>query len=182
MFHDTTFPPPDGRLAGLMRELNALAPDDIGAAIDAMIANLDARDGDPDLEPTGDERDASFPEGWPAMGRLNPVALNSEDAEDDDDDSEHDGAELTSRNGSQHWDAPTTGTDDDEECSDRCEAGDDMMLAGPALDRGRWLDGDKARCWIDLRPGNEEDAEADRPPCYQLDQRAPLFVNASNDW
>lgn len=89
MFHDTTFPPPDGRLAGLMRELHALGSDDIGAAIDAMIAALDQRDGDPDEE--DDERGGEMmtAPGVDYDPALDDVTLDGlpgapEDAEEDD--------------------------------------------------------------------------------------------------
>jgi len=51
MYIDTTFPP-DGsaRLAKFLRMAGALQPDDIAIAVDALIAQLDARAGDPDIE------------------------------------------------------------------------------------------------------------------------------------
>ncbi len=50
--------------------------------IDRALAALDALDGDPDLEPSGDELDASFLE--PGCHVALPWALPYEDAEDDD--------------------------------------------------------------------------------------------------
>lgn len=51
MYIDTTFPP-DGssRLATFLRMAGALQPDDIAIAVEALIAQLDARAGDPDIE------------------------------------------------------------------------------------------------------------------------------------
>lgn len=180
MYLDTTFPPPAGRLAGLMRELNALGSTDIGAAIDAMIERLDAAAGDPDLEPSGDERDASVMEGW-NWNRVARPALDQEDAEDDDSDrcaARDDHVGINVRTSDDHAGDP----DDAEDEPDCCEAGDDRIVAGPVLNRGYWLDGDQRHCFVDLRPGNEEDAEHDRPPSYCLDQSADLYVTAANDW
>ena len=88
----------NGRLAQFMRMIDAFERDDIETAVDALIARLDARDGDPDLEdgndaePSGDELDASFPE-WrpgdrevPSFSRNMRSALDHEDAEADDED------------------------------------------------------------------------------------------------
>lgn len=50
-------------------------------AIEELINFLDDTDGDPDLEPTGDELDASFPEGW----RLFSGCANEDDERDDHD-------------------------------------------------------------------------------------------------
>jgi len=58
MYIDTTFPP-DGsaRLATFLRMAGALQPDHIAIAVDALIAQLDARAGDPDLEDDTEDRD-----------------------------------------------------------------------------------------------------------------------------
>lgn len=71
---------PPERLPDLMRELNAFDSGAIGAAIDAMIACLDQRDGDVDVELNGDELDAAWIEGRsPALH----VSGNEDDEEDD---------------------------------------------------------------------------------------------------
>lgn len=54
MYIDTTFPPPDARLAQAMRVLQGLDRDSLAAIIDGGIAILDARAGDTDLEPEDD--------------------------------------------------------------------------------------------------------------------------------
>ena len=51
MYIDTTFPPEvSGRLAQFMRMVDAFERNEIEAAVDGLIAVLDARDGDPDRE------------------------------------------------------------------------------------------------------------------------------------
>lgn len=50
MYMDTTFPPPDGRLAQVMRVLEAFDRDTLAAVIEHSIDRLDALDGDPDIE------------------------------------------------------------------------------------------------------------------------------------
>ena len=96
MYLDTDFPP-GVRLAQFMRVASDLDQVEIGVAIDTLIARLDAAAGDPDMEdggddePSGDERDASFPE-WTTRrrGRIEgardacPYAMQHEDAEDCD--------------------------------------------------------------------------------------------------
>lgn len=54
MYIDDNFPPPGFRLAQVMRVLSDLEPKDLAAIIDGGIAILDARAGDPDLEPEDD--------------------------------------------------------------------------------------------------------------------------------
>lgn len=60
MFLDTAYggPAPSPR-----RDRQAMR-DDLSDIIERAIAALDALEGDPDLEPTGDERDFSAPERW----------------------------------------------------------------------------------------------------------------------
>jgi len=48
------------------------------------------------------------------------------------------------------------GDTDREPEEDRCEAGDDTMMAGPVADRGRWWDTELR--WRDS-PGSDDDAE-----------------------
>lgn len=51
MYIDTTFPPEvSGRLAQFMRMVDAFNRDEIETAVEVLIAQLDAREGDPDLE------------------------------------------------------------------------------------------------------------------------------------
>lgn len=137
MHYDTTFPP--RRLRRFMRMVDRLQREEIELAVESLIAQLDLRDGDPDLEetniedgfvvvpfaergpgcaisdpgePIGDELDASFME-WrpgaaprPTFEKGMAIALQHEDAEDDD--------------------------------SDRCSAGDDHMIAGPVFAVDQW--------------------------------------------
>lgn len=188
---------PDARLGQFMRLFEDVEAEFIGLAIDALIMRLDERDGDADLEPDGDDLgDRSdefgkvarfYPDTRAADIRDAEIALATEDDEDDDpaelDDEpeDDDPPELTARNDTQNWGQPTYGTDDDEEEPDRCDAGEDMIAGGPVVDRGHWLDRNLSRCWFDLRPGSEEDAEADRPPSYRLDQTRALFLHPEND-
>jgi len=63
-------------------------------AIEELINFLDDTEGDPDLEPNGDELDASFPEGW----RLFSGCANEDDERDDhDEDGGDDEPSLASR-------------------------------------------------------------------------------------
>lgn len=59
MYLDTTFPPDrSGRLTQFMRFVDSMNTRDIATAVDVLIAQLDARAGDPDLEeddPAGGE-------------------------------------------------------------------------------------------------------------------------------
>lgn len=58
MYVDTTFPPNGSpHLAKFLRMAGAMQPDDIAIAVDALIAQLDARAGDPDLEDDTEDRD-----------------------------------------------------------------------------------------------------------------------------
>lgn len=136
------------------------AAKEVGDTIDGLMAFLDDLGGDPDLEdggdlePTGDELDASFPE-WRAgsrrrMQRHAEPALWSEDAEQDDEPEDSD--------------------------SDRCAAGDDHMIAGAVAQRDLWFR------YGHIETGDEVDAEASCPPSYMVDQTRPLFVTAANDW
>lgn len=118
MYIDTTFPP-DGsqRLAAFLSSATMLGAEEIGLAVDALIAKLDALAGDPDVEPNGDELDQSYPE-VPAARFLvvNGRSTGLEDAEEDDEAEDDDPEE-----------------DDDE---DTCQAGDDgcapfMTYFGP---------------------------------------------------
>ena len=146
MYLDTDFPP-GVRLAQFMRVASDLDQVEIGVAIDTLIARLDAAAGDPDIEdggddePSGDERDASFPE-WQPRGRRSPTfafgtdaALNHEDAEEDD-----------------HAEQDDEPEDDGE---DRCYAGDDHMIAGPVYNRNLW----ERDTWA---IGDDADAERSR--------------------
>jgi hypothetical protein len=58
MYIDNTFPP-DGspRLAKFLRMAGTMQPDDIAIAVDALIEQLDARAGDPDIEDDTEDRD-----------------------------------------------------------------------------------------------------------------------------
>ncbi len=135
MYHFGNIPPiePQGRLAAFARLLNDFDPDELGLAIDLAIARLDARDGDPDLEPNGDERDASYPESMVARSAvISGRATGHEDAEDDDEPE-----------------------DDDEDC---CDAGDDEIRSGLAP-RWRMLERMQPAGW--KRVGDEDDAEPD---------------------
>ncbi|SOB88291.1 hypothetical protein SAMN06297144_3442 [Sphingomonas guangdongensis] len=135
MFHDTTFPPPDGRLAQFARIVAALDRQTAEGAVELLIARLDAEDGDTDLEETGAED--SFVEHL-ASGPGCPVSDPDCAIEDD-----------------------PAGFDPEDDC---CAAGDDMVAAGPVVERGRWLDGasDWQRQWrAGLHIGDEDDAEHD---------------------
>lgn len=108
-----TPPPSSPRVAALLRTVALFERDDIESAVDSLIALLDARDGDADLEPNGDELDASWPEAERVRFALNrDLAAFHEDAEEDD------------------------AAEDDGE--DRCEAGDDHMVAGPVAQLEWW--------------------------------------------
>jgi len=54
--------PPDPRVARLMRVVGHFERDQIEQAVDSLIALLDAADGDPDVEPNGDELDGTYAE------------------------------------------------------------------------------------------------------------------------
>ncbi len=100
MYIDTTFPPPDVRLATLEHMLDTLDRPSIEAAVELLIARLDAADGDADLE--DDERsgilmialgvdydpaeDDSTPEGKPG----DPVDAEDDDSDQGIDDEPHD--------------------------------------------------------------------------------------------
>lgn len=191
MYMDTNFPPGAGRLARFLRLVAHFERDEIEAATDGLIALLDARDGDPDLEPDGDEADVSVV----AFGRCDPVyrltehrdamiALASEDDEDDDPAEEDDPPEPCGDEKDvayREWAPGTSGLfaggneDDEDDDSDRCAAGDDHIIAGPVTMRNIW----ERDTWA---TGDEHDAERSRSPAYFLDQRRPLFVTAANDW
>lgn len=82
-----TPPSSSSRVAALLRTVALFERNDIETAVDSLIAMLDARDGDADLEPSGDERDASYPEGGPVSFGINcDVAAFNDDAEDGDED------------------------------------------------------------------------------------------------
>lgn len=101
---------------------------EIGDTIEGLMAFLDDLSGDPDLEDGGDdepdesETDQAWIERIDQSAHPRPIATdfagrwNTDIAHEDDED-----------------DDPTE--DDD---SDRCAAGDDLMIAGPAYDREQW--------------------------------------------
>ncbi len=89
MYIDSTFPPPDYRLAQVMRVFEALDRDTLAAVIERGIDRLDLYDGDPDIEDddTGavlmiaQGQDIVFDQEFPEPDGL---AGSPEDAEDDD--------------------------------------------------------------------------------------------------
>ena len=91
MYIDSTFPPPDGRLAQFARMLDSFARDEVETAVDWLIERLDREGGDPDLEDSdededvGEVADQSWPEGDAARRKMEGVAYY-EDGEDDDPD------------------------------------------------------------------------------------------------
>lgn len=125
MYHDTTFPPPgSGRLAQFMRLVEAFERDEMEAGVDLLIQALDQRDGDPDLEPNGDELDAS----WPIDGGSRRDAMRGgsghEDAEDDDPD-EIDGDERDGRGSEEEFMRHSP-------CGPGCPIGDPPALDFPS--------------------------------------------------
>lgn len=119
---------------------------ELGDTIDALIAFMDDLDGDPDLEET--DAEDSFAPSLRALAFAHGAGCSISDA-----------------GGGDIVDQPH----DEEE--DRCAAGDDMIEAGPILDRGNWLAGN--RHVRDFAIGSEDDAEGEYPtiPQYQVDQR-----------
>ena len=142
MFMETisSQPPASGRVALFLRTVGAFERDEIEAAVDGLIALLDTSDGDPDVEPNGDELDASFLE-WRPGGRMSfACAAGFEDAEDDDpaedDDSDccaagEDDAARFSRGALIGFDRDTVSdcdAEDDGDAQDGNHAEDDFML------------------------------------------------------
>ena len=134
---------------------------EIEDAIEAMLAELDLRGGDPDVELNGDEADGtdaedeilnSLPGGGPGCAVSDPDESDGDDL--DASVPEWDGAparvlpEGLQNEDSEEDDAPE---DDD---SDRCAAGDDDMIAGPVAQREQW-----DRWGRTDSPGSEDDVE-----------------------
>lgn len=159
-----------------LRLLNRHSPAEIADAIEVLMDLLDVLGGDPDVELNGDEadddgdrRDQSFTE-WHTRGRhklanghepASPTAGfsgSSEDDEDADADEDDDPAEH-----------------DD---SDRCEAGDDHMIAGPVTWRAGWERWDQ---FTGAKPGDDDDHEPSRSPDYHVDQTRDLILIGAND-
>ncbi|SEM54024.1 hypothetical protein SAMN05192583_0559 [Sphingomonas gellani] len=180
---------PAGRLAQFMRCVADFERDEMEAAVDGLIALMDARDGDADLEPTGDEMDAAWPEGR-QQGAQTPMAIGfdhamaHEDAEDCGDLRDASFPEW------RPWQPATPrmeagmssalGHEDAEDCdSDRCVAGDDHMIAGPVAQRDWWERYDQHS---GAMPGGDDDQERPCPPAWQINQTLPLMVTAANDW
>lgn len=83
--HLLPFGCPIGADARRWREAVAKRVDEHLAAIDALIVALDSMDTDPDLEPNGDELDASALDGWRHTGAQQEDSEDSDMSEDDGD-------------------------------------------------------------------------------------------------
>jgi hypothetical protein len=143
---------------------------ELGDTIDALIAFMDDLSGDCDLEDGGDDEpdddakgDPSWPE-WHTRAHLKVQRTADDDHEP-----------IYGESGRQ------TLEDDEDDDSDRCAAGDDMMEAGPVSRRGEWQDDDHREHRRTI--GSEDDAEGEYPcvPQYQVDQRQPPLPEGYED-
>lgn len=129
MYIDTTFPPPEHRLAQVMRVFEALDRDTLAAVIERGIDRLDTLDGDSDFE---DGHDAEHVTALDGFWRSEWIKTTSDDHEPDAD-AQGDRAwiEWHGRTpaGQRRLHEPTGGVceseDDEADDEDNCVAGDD---------------------------------------------------------
>lgn len=158
---ETTIVRRPGRLIGLARVLDAVSDADLDRTIELLIAMRDARDGDPDIEPNGDELDVSVP-GWALRSRYMP----------DDRLAEHKFADLALAETEDDEDADPAEDDDPGEDGDTSE--DDDPAGDAADDLG------EVSAWPEY--GSDK-----QPACMmggiavQDEDAEPRFVPASMD-
>ena len=148
--------------AATPEEVANLPRNAVHAMIDRLIGWLDEQDGDPDIEPNGDEMDV----GVVAWGRPDPlyrlpehrdaaIALAGlEDDEGNGDEMDNNGSEedfISHRANGPGCPIADAGEDSDE---DRCLAGDDGVFSGNVISGGAYND-----AWDRKLIGSEDDAE-----------------------